>query len=316
MKSLLILNRIRVENANAIAGIVYGFPAVTHFLGYVHALSRDLKASLDLELGGCGIICHDFQIKAYETGGWKDSFFSLTKNPLLKDGSTPAFNEEGKVHIEISLVIECNFTDNDFNFNEDNPEEDSKEFEKLVFQLAAKRRVAGGIVTNISSVSFLKIPSDDEAKHPFLKKEIRKLLPGFLLRERSDLLKKHLTENVDMNPLDALLDFYVIKSKAKQSEETENDKKIQWEYIPKPERGWFVPLQIGYKAISPLYKEGEVACARDRNVPFRFVEPVYGLGEWIGLHRITDLETIFWHYHHKNDMYLCSNNNKHLIKGE
>jgi CRISPR-associated protein Csy2 len=40
MSSLILLRRVRVENANAIAGLTYGFPAITHFLGFSHALSR------------------------------------------------------------------------------------------------------------------------------------------------------------------------------------------------------------------------------------------------------------------------------------
>lgn len=69
MKSLLILPRIKVENANAISGLIYGFPAVTHFLGYVHALSRELETLHRIKLGGCGIVCHNHQIHSYKNGG-------------------------------------------------------------------------------------------------------------------------------------------------------------------------------------------------------------------------------------------------------
>lgn len=109
----------------------------------------------------------------------------------------------------------------------------------------------------------------------------------------------------------SLLDFYTIKwgAVASTGEKSTGEDKVEWKRIPKPLGGWFVPLQVGYKAISPIYKPGEVMYARDRTVPFRFVEPVYTLGEWIGLHRINDdiPETIFWRYHHDNDMYLCVN---------
>lgn len=298
MKSLLILKRVTVENANAISGLIYGFPSVTHFLGYVHSLSRELHSLHSVELGGCGIISHSFDVRAYRASGWGDQVFSLSKNPLGKDGGTPSFNEEGKVHMEISLIIECNFTSDDFDL-------DVNKFEELLFQLALKRRLAGGIITKISSVEFVEIPEDEEKVQPFFKKIYRKLLPGFVLQDRMDILKKYLGENPHINPLEALLDFYVLKSK---SEPAEDGVKKSWESMPKPAGGWLVPLQSGYKAISPLYKEGEVACARDKTVPFRFVEALYGLGEWVGLHRIKKPETIFWHYHNDNDMYLCKNN--------
>ncbi|PVF10187.1 type I-F CRISPR-associated protein Csy2, partial [Yersinia pestis] len=50
MSSLIVLHQVRVENANAIAGLTYGFPAITHFLGYSHALSRKLQSSHGLTL--------------------------------------------------------------------------------------------------------------------------------------------------------------------------------------------------------------------------------------------------------------------------
>ena len=114
MESLLILPRIKVEGANAISGLVYGFPAVTHFLGYIHALSREIDAKLGLKLGGCGIVCHDYQIHAYKNGGGGEQIFSLSRNPLTKEGQTAPFNEEGKIRMEVSLIIECGFTADEF----------------------------------------------------------------------------------------------------------------------------------------------------------------------------------------------------------
>jgi len=307
MKSLLILNKIKVENANPIAGMVYGFPAVTHFLGYIHALSRELKGELKLELGGCGIICHDFQVKSHKINGWGEHVFSLSKNPLNKDGSTPSFNEEGKVHMEISLVIECDFTANDFNFDTNDINLDIKKFEELICQMALKKRLAGGIITSISKVNFYQIPQVYDEKQKFFKKIFRKMLPGSVLQDRNEFLKNHLTNNPSMNSFDALLDFYVLKSKAGNLKVENGIDKAEWSLDSKPERGWIVPIHVGYKAISPLYEKGEVACAREKNVPFRFVEPIYGLGEWMGLHRINDPKKIFWNYHYDNGKYLCIN---------
>ena len=66
-----------------------------------------------------------------------------------------------------------------------------------------------------------------------------------------------------------------------------------------------MPLMIGYKGISPLYSPEEVENLRDTRYPFRFVEAVHGLGEWKSLHRISDLNTLFWQYHVENEWYLC-----------
>lgn len=68
MSSLILLRRLRVENANAIAGVTWGFPAITHFLGFTHALSRKLTQSHGLRLDGCAVVCHQHQIHAHSSG--------------------------------------------------------------------------------------------------------------------------------------------------------------------------------------------------------------------------------------------------------
>lgn len=307
MKSLLILNKIKVENANAISGMVYGFPAVTHFLGYVHALSREVKEQLGLELGGCGIICHDFQVRTYKIKGWGEHVFSLARKPLDKDGKTPSFNEEGKVHMEVSLIVECDFTGNNFNFGTEDINLDIQKFEKFVYEKAVNKRLAGGIITNISSINFTQIPQSEDEVQPFFKKIFRKMLPGFLLQDKKDIFKKYLDDNPDLNSFDAFLDFYALKFEAKDPKKDSVNKNIEWRILPKPSKGWFVPLQVGYKAISSLYEKNEVASVRNKNIPFRFVEPIYGLGEWMGLHRIKDPEIIFWRYQYDQNKYICLN---------
>ncbi len=81
---------------------------------------------------------------------------------------------------------------------------------------------------------------------------------------------------------------------------------MRWEYQPKPMPGYLVPLMCGYQRISPLYEPGEVANSRDETTPFAFVEAVYGVGEWRGLHRITDIEPLLWRYRTTDSGYYCS----------
>lgn len=82
---------MRVENANAIAGMTYGFPAITHFLGFTHALSRRLTETHELRIDGCAVISHEHQIHAHTSG--RDYQFALTRNPLTRDAKTASFNE-------------------------------------------------------------------------------------------------------------------------------------------------------------------------------------------------------------------------------
>jgi CRISPR-associated protein Csy2 len=308
MKSFLILPHIKVENANAISGLVYGFPAVTHFLGYVHALSRELDDKLGVKLGGCGIICHHHQIHAYQTDKGRDYIFSLTRNPLTKEGDTSPFNEEGRIGMEVSLVIECDFTVDDFSIAEEIDER--QHFEKLVYQLAIVRHLAGGTITEMAPVQFHEIPQNEEKARLQFRRITRRLLPGFVLRDRSDLFEKYLSEHKEQSSFEGLLDFYALKYRATSSQDKTvvEGAKIKWKQIPKPSDGWIVPIQSGFKAISPIYEGGKVVCVRDPHVPFRFVEPTYGLGEWVGLHRIQNVDSMIWKYQYQqDDLYICVN---------
>lgn len=315
MKSLLLLSRIKVENANAISGLVYGFPSITHFLGYVHALSRELEKTLGICLGGCSVVCHDYHVHSYAKGAGGEQVFALTKNPLTKEEEAPPFNEEGKVGLTVSLIIECNFTADDFpaHFTGISTQTDMKKFEKYVANLATSRRLAGGPIVDISTVQYFEVPESEEKEKQLFRRILRSILPGFILKERADLLSQYLSQNPGVNPFDGFLDFYTLKSKAfLKNDETSAQDKVEWENIPKPSTGWIVPIQVGYKAISQVHEKGTVARARDSEVPFCFVEPVYGLAEWISPHRIRDIESIIWRYNHENDYYLCQNINKKI----
>lgn len=309
MKSLLILPHIKVENANAISGLLYGFPSVTNFLGYVHAISRDLEkheATSRIKLGGCAIVCHHHQIQAYRAGSGGEYMFSLTRNPLTKEGDTAPFNEEGRVRMEVSIIVECNFTANDFDFGAE--DEDPKKFVELVYQLAVVKRLAGGYITDMRPVEYHEVPTDEEKIQSFFRKTLYKMLPGFVLCDKAKFFEKYLSENSSQGALESLLEFCTLKSRAvPSSKEGASSEKVKWEQIPKPCGGWVVPIQTGYRAISPLYEAGKVACARDPNVPFRFVEPIYGLGEWISPHRINDIESTIWRYQSDQNYYVCAN---------
>src|SRR5699024_1792246 len=53
---LLILPRLRVQNANAIsAPLVWGFPAMTAFIGFMQVLERKLPNELYLQLEQVGV---------------------------------------------------------------------------------------------------------------------------------------------------------------------------------------------------------------------------------------------------------------------
>ncbi|WP_279456876.1 type I-F CRISPR-associated protein Csy2 [Aeromonas veronii] len=69
MKSTLLLRHLKVENANAISGLTYGFPAISHFLGFTHALSRRLEQAFGLTLGG--LRSHRSSHRVTESAAWQ-----------------------------------------------------------------------------------------------------------------------------------------------------------------------------------------------------------------------------------------------------
>lgn len=307
MDALLILRNIRVENANAVAGLTWGFPAISNFLGFVHALSRRLPVDLGLHLEGCGVICHNQQIQSYQPrGSWGDHVFGLTRNPLTKDEKSPAFNEEGRMHMTVSLLVPvAGMLDAD---------SDPKELEKMIERLALSQRLAGGTIISIKSVELREPPEDSEGLQKFERQQLRKLLPGFALVQRSDLLAEHtqqcLEQDPKTEPLEAWLDFSAIKFRAERPEGVVDEQTpAEWRYLPKPGGGWLVPIVTGYRGISELYEPGVVARSRDSTTPFRFVESVYSIGEWLSPHRITKLAKLIWRYQAEAESgwYLCRN---------
>ncbi|MCD2453227.1 type I-F CRISPR-associated protein Csy2 [Methylicorpusculum oleiharenae] len=301
----IVFERISVHDANCIAGFTYGFPAITHFLGFGHALSRKLTVSQSVTLQGCAVICHQHQIHAYQPKGFGDYVFAQSKNPpttRAKAKETPPIIEEGKMDMTVSLVMAC----------PDLKVSRTAEINALaqtIKNLAYQHRLAGGSIHHIEAIHVLNM---DQQK--LSKKLKRLLLPGFVLMDRSDLLASHYQnlkqEKSDVELMDAWLDFsalkYQAKPKLKENElEPTDTTEAEWLRMDKPAKGWLVPITNGYKAISQVYPAGDVANTRDFTTPVCFVEAAHSIGEWRSLHRIQQVSDMLWHYRHDQDWYLC-----------
>lgn len=306
MSAYITFKNIQIQNANCVAGLTYGFPAITHFLGFTHALSRKLQDSHKLTLDSCAIVCHQHQAHIYKPKGGGDYVFAQTRNPLKKDGKPNSITEEGKMHLTVSLVVECKGNIGDASA--------IIELRQYIKNIAITHKLAGGVIHNISEVIIESANTDDEYKL-LTKKICRRLLPGFLLLDRSEYLSKHFEEkthdNANIELVDAWLDFYALKFKAEpkleKDEELSGETKADWKYIPKPNSGYLVPLMVGYKAISKRHEAGEVENARDYDVPFYFVEAAYGIGQWQSPHQLQDIRNALWHYQYEKAWYLCKN---------
>lgn len=304
MDGLLLLPHLDIQNANTISSpITWGFPALTAVLGFVHALERKLNDSeIPVKLGGVGVICHYFEPLIYKNGF--ENRFCLTRNPLGKDGKSPSIVEEGRAHLQVSFLIE---TSHDLLKGNENARQNRAE---EILEIAQTLRFAGGSIflkTNKKAklFSFDDLINDEKES----RKLLRSLLPGFSLISREDLL----TDTAD--PLETLLDFSSIYHEPVLSE-GEKTTDIEWRIKPKAHSGWIVPIPIGYQAISELYPPGKVINARDPEVPFRFVENIYSLGQWVSPHRIKNLRELLWCWdiNAEEGIYRCRNTNQNQIQ--
>ena len=370
MSQFILINRIKVQNANAIAGFTWGFPAITHFLGFTHNLARKLAVVEnfnDIALTGCAVIAHEHHVHTYRPS--YDTEFTQSRNPPYlashDKANTPPVIEEGKMNLIVSLLI-------GYEGNIGNRQE---RFINWLAKNCLLQRLAGGTILNIKDIE-THTPEDNN-----ISRIKRKLLPGFVLKDRSSYLEKHYLamqkKNHKVEFLDAWLDFIALKQKArpksdlinkyfkKQQQDSSYDLEIfklwqthlqeipfqqdnianelkgyfnnlekeksnekllkqwqeycfptqetqaDWEYIPKPEAGYLVPIMTGYKAISPVYKNSEVASTRDSETDVCFVESAHSIGEWQSIHRIKTSKEIaqcLWHYHYEENWYLCKQN--------
>lgn len=95
VKNLLVLPRLRVQNANAISRpMTWGFPAMSAFVGMMHALERKLVAAdIQVSLDRVGVVCHGVEAQATE-GGYTRAFH-LTRNPVDKRVIPPPSSRKG-----------------------------------------------------------------------------------------------------------------------------------------------------------------------------------------------------------------------------
>jgi len=373
MSQYLLIKHIKVQDANAVAGFTWGFPAITHFLGFTHNLSRKLQKHdnfFDIHLSGCAVIAHHHQVHTYgynQLTQSKKPAYQYKEQAKNKVGSPPVI-EEGKMNMTVSLLIK---SDGNIGNRKDS-------LVSWLTNVCKRQRLAGGTVLDIADIDFLRI--DNEQNKGNLRGLIHKLLPGFVLIDRSDYLEEHFhylqSKNSEAELFDAWLDFIALKQKARPVSEKINrhlnkladsdpeniqyqkllelwlnhlekpynlheipeelmdyfstvpenkankplldqwqaycspDEKTDatWEYITKHKQGFLVPLMVGYKAISPLYKNAEVANTRDNETDVCFVEAIHSIGEWQGMHRIKDeqaLSKTLWNYHAEKNWYLC-----------
>lgn len=315
--ALLVLPRVRVQNANAISSpMTWGFPAMTAFLGLMTALERRLGPEAGIQFKAVGVVCHDFEAQV-TTEGYTRAFH-LTRNPVGADGSTAGIVEEGRVHLELTLVFSVRIASVHLG-----DAERQRLLHRVSDELAGMRLAGGSVMPALpgtrsrSPKPFLELEAEgeDEKAQDAKRKQMRKLarccLPGFALVSRDDLLAERLAEMRNegapqTTALDAWLDLSRWNHRAV---DTPDGASVLWQTDTRP--GWTVPIPVGYTALSELHAPGTVSGARDSQTAFRFVETIWSIGQWVSPHRLRSLDDLFWYAQVDGDepqtTYRCRN---------
>lgn len=298
---LLIVPHVRVQNANAISSpLTWGFPAISAFIGLMHAVERKLAGRYPLLFDSVGVICHSHE--AQVTDGYQRAFH-LTRNPVNERGETAGIVEEGRIHLELTLVFAVSgHTDS----GQDNPllgdGQQRQQIARDIADLLGAMRIAGGSVflDPQRKPSLVALSQNGEERSTQFRQLRRRWLPGFALVSRDDLLAAHLqtlrAEKDTTDLLDAWLDLSRLNIRATETRAASETQpaKVEWRAQRVIPNGWLVPIPVGYGALSPLQEAGTVASARDEQTPLRFVESLYSIGQWLSPHRLRDVDDLLW----------------------
>ncbi|KPH63435.1 type I-F CRISPR-associated protein Csy2 [Pseudoalteromonas neustonica] len=297
IKRLLLLPHIKVHNANALSSpFTIGFPAMTAWLGAVHALQRKLSAQgyTSFKFNSVAVISHQCDLQTHK--GVDDFVHSIigTGNPLDKTGARSAFIEEARCHLDVSLVLEYTGIEKD---------DEQALQEKITHLLNSNMKMAGGDILSFKEPLFFKV----EVGNPKdLNNLTRKLMPGYAIIERRDLMVEAMAAGQDA--MDALLDNLVIHHHCEKVVDETNEEKVIWASKRK-NKGWIVPIATGFHGLTEL---GEAKNQRDPNTPHRFAESIVTLGEFKMPHSIKSIDEILWRYQtdQTNNLYLCAQTQK------
>lgn len=314
IKTYLLLRQVKIHNANAFSSpLTIGFPAMTAWLGAMHALERKLRrneALSGIRLKKLAVSCHDFNLQTYKGPGDYVNSVIITSNPLRKKGASferPPFIEEARVHLTVSLLIEVDgLSSSNYSI-----------FNEKTTKALNGMKIAGGDILAFSpiddpikstSTRGSRILLVDEDSEKDVRRAIRSLMPGYVLIERRQLLKQRQEKLEAQDTLQALLDLLALHYEHDDEHDT-------WHLQPRQEQGWLVPIVTGFKGLTPL---GHVANQRDASTLHRFAEPVLTLGEFKMPHHFQDIDQMMWQYQYdeNKDLYVCVNEQIESNEGE
>ena len=304
----LMIPHLQIQNANAASSpYTVGFPAMTAWLGLVHALQRRIQGREELReicMPRVAVICHGCDLQVFNDEGNFYGSLIGTANPLKKSRKTgeferPPFVEEARCHIEVSLLIELKGLSGRIKVL----------FEESVRQELPRLKAAGGDIVLHHGEQLdwqvVSVDNDDEKDERRLK---ARLMPGYAIVERQDLLQ----HEAGKDTLDSLLNAMQVQYTAKRDEEGVF---IGWQRAKVSGDGWLVPLAVGFRDLS-----GNLQVKEQRSYEYEhhFVEPLVTVGEFVMPYRFASIQDMMWEYNYDEaeGLYLCRNMGEKDLCGE
>ena len=284
-RTYLVLRRLRVEQASALAGFTYGFVSMGSLLGLMHALGRELAAGPLRYEGRLARLCvlqHSQQVHAFRRHDFEPYRFNQPRHPPQADGTPAPMIEEGKMNLELSIICELE--------DHDSYGVDAQRLLREVEQLVRRRKLAGGHIFPGTCRRCEKEASarrETPAELNFaalcegqgeLEREVRFLYPFAALCDRSELLARARREQ-GLTAVDALLQFCCLQYDCLGAE----DGSVQWQRHEREEPGYLVPCHMGYRAVTENFTVSEVlgGALRDPACDGVMVEYVHSIAEWV-----------------------------------
>ncbi|OYQ75534.1 type I-F CRISPR-associated protein Csy2 [Wohlfahrtiimonas sp. G9077] len=295
----LKIPHLSIHNANALSSpLTIGFPAMTAWLGAMHALERHLRTQPELDsvrLTQMAVSCHDFLLHTYKGRGDFVRSIVGTANPLDKTGSRPAFIEEARCDLRVTLLMEVTGA---IIKSSDARAALVKACDAYVMRM----KFASGDVTSVHACELIDTKGEDETAD--LRQLSHALMLGNVLVEARDVMMDAMAAAPDKDAISVLLDHLAVKHEATPHEHNDG---AQWSSSRLGDHGWLVPIAVGFQALSPVTEP--ILYQRDDQTPHRFVESILTLGRFVMPHRCESLEALFWSYHvdEENGLYLCRN---------
>lgn len=297
MGTLILIERLEVQNANAISSsLTIGVPSITAFMGFAHQLQRlvhQSDPSSDLIVRRVGVVIHDIELQA-RSFPHSRTRLKLTANTRggrdePKKSERASFIEEGRCHLIVSLLLDC---ETEFKGGE------KQTLDRMQRLIMGRMRLAGGSIINTVLPNIQTVAND--------RRTLGRLIPGWVLMERRDLMIKAMGEGLDaLAALHRALAIHHRRHVELDSEagtaSSAAHPTVTWSsqrYQP----GYIVPIATGYQALTPVLPSNN---ARDRDTPHRLAESVLTLGEFVLPLRLEKPSSMLWQYHRDGELYVC-----------